>query len=270
MESIITKDSIEKTVIIKNGKEMVRSDKLAIMFEKQHKIILETIKTTMFDIVEINSEKFKAEYSTLKQTERKNFKTKQVGNENFFNENRHLLKEYFLEDKTQTSKNKEYTRYYLTRKGFDLIALSLKGERALKYKMWYIDAFHDKQKVIEEHKLTAKLNKADDLWLQFRNEGKVFRNKLTKAIQETVTDYRETIEKKMNDGKYYYHYTSLIYGLLNIDLPKGENPRDVFDKRMLVRLEDMEDKVADLIYKYSKDLHYKEVYKKIKEELDGK
>ena len=41
------------------------------------------------------------------------------------------------------------------------------------------------------------------------NEGKVFRNKLTKAIQETVTDYRETIEKKMNDGKYYYHYTSL-------------------------------------------------------------
>ena len=39
---------------------------------------------------------------------------------------------------------------------------------------------------------------------------------------------------------------------------------------MLVRLEDMEDKVADLIYKYSKDLHYKEVYKKIKEELDGK
>ena len=29
----------------------------------------------MFDIVEINSEKFKAEYSTLKQTERKNFKT---------------------------------------------------------------------------------------------------------------------------------------------------------------------------------------------------
>jgi hypothetical protein len=32
----------------------------------------------------------------------------------------------------------------------------------------------------------------------------------------------------------------------------------------------VEDKVADLIYKYSNDLHYKEVYKKIKEELDGK
>ena len=32
----------------------------------------------------------------------------------------------------------------------------------------------------------------------------------------------------------------------------------------------MEDKVGDLIYKYSKDIHYTEVYKKIKEELGGK
>ena len=236
MESIITKDSIEKTVIIKNGKEMVRSDKLAIMFEKQHKHILEKIKSTITE----------AEFSTSE------------------------IKKYFLEERGNKPQGGSFTRYYLTRKGFDLIALSLTGKNALRYKLWYIDAFHDKQKVIEEHKLTAKLNKTDDLWLQFRNEGKVFRNKLTKAIQETVTDYRETVEKKMNDGKYYYHYTSLIYGLLNIDLPKGENPRDVLDKRMLVRLEDMEDKVADLIYKYSKDLHYKEVYKKIKEELDGK
>ena len=237
MESIITKDTIEKTVIIKNGKEMVRSDKLAIMFEKQHKHILEKINKTI--------EELSAEFSANK------------------------IKEYFIEER-HTKQGGEYSRYYLTRKGFDLVALSLTGKNALRYKLWYIDCFHDKQKVIEEHKLTAKLNKTDDLWLQFRNEGKVFRNKLTKAIQETVTDYRETIEKKMNDGKYYYHYTSLIYGLLNIDLPKGENPRDVIDKRMLVRLEDMEDKVADLIYKYSKDLHYKEVYKKIKGELDGK
>lgn len=233
MESIITKDTIEKTVIIKNGKEMVRSDKLAIMFEKQHKDILKIIRS----------------------------KISFLSGENF------TLKDFFIEETALTPKGKEYKRYFLTRKGFDFVGLSLQGKKADLYKVWYIDAFHDKQRVLEEHKLTAKLNKSDDLWLQFRNEGKVFRNKLTKAIQETVTDYREAVEKKLNDGKYYYHYTSLIYGLLNIDLPKGENPRDVLDKRMLIRLEDMEDKVADLIYKYSKDLHYKDVYKKIKEEL---
>lgn len=236
MTSIITKDSIEKTIVIKNGKEMVRSDKLALMFEKQHKHILEIIKK--------KSSLFQVESSTLK------------------------FSEYFIEDKALTSKGKEYIRYFLTRKGFDFIALSLVGERADLYKLWYIDAFHDKQRVIEEHRLTAKLNKQDDLWLQFREEGKVFRNKLTKVIHDTIITYRELNENKMNDGKYYYHYTSLIYSVLKIDLPKGENPRDVLDKRMLVRLEDMEDKVADMILEFSKQgIYYKDVYKKAKEIL---
>ena len=60
MEGIITKDSIEKTVIIKNGKEMVRSDKLAIMFEKQHKHILEKINKTIEELsAEFSANKIK-------------------------------------------------------------------------------------------------------------------------------------------------------------------------------------------------------------------
>ena len=236
MNDIITKESIEKTIVIKNGKEMVRSDKLASMFEKQHKHILEKINKTTKDL--------SADFSANK------------------------IKEYFIEER-HTKQGGEYSRYYLTRKGFDLVALSLTGKNALKYKLWYIDCFHDKQRVIEEHKLTAKLNKTDDLWILFRNEGKVFRNKLTKIIQETIVDYRNKYEKKMNDGRYYYHYTALIYAKLGIDLPKGTNPRDMLDKRMLVRLEDMEDKVADLIEKYSKEgTYYKDVYKRIKEEVE--
>lgn len=235
MNDIITKESIEKTVIIRDGKETVRSDKLALMFEKQHKHILEKIKATISE----------AEFSTSE------------------------TKKYFIEERGNKPQGGSFIRYHLTRKGFDLVALSLTGKNALKYKLWYIDCFHDKQRVIEEHKLTAKLNKTDDLWILFRNEGKVFRNKLTKIIQETIVDYRNKYEKKMNDGRYYYHYTTLIYAKLGIDLPKGANPRDVLDKRMLVRLEDMEDKIADLIEKYSKEgTYYKDVYKRIKEEVE--
>ena len=234
MDSIISKDNIEKTVTIKNGKEVVRSDNLAKMFEKQHKHILEKISKISKDL--------SAEFSANK------------------------IKDYFIEEKHQ-KQGGEYSRYYLTRRGFDLIALSLTGKNALRYKVWYIDAFHDKQEIIKEHKLISKINNSDDLWLQFREEGKEFRNKLTKAIYDTVITYRENEEKKMNDGKYYYHYTSLIYKILKIDLPKAVNPRDVLDKRTLVRLEDMEDSIANKIEEYSKDLHYKDVYKKIKEEL---
>lgn len=233
MNSIISKGSIEKTITIKNGKEVVRSDNLAKMFEKQHKHVLEKIKSTIAE----------AEFSTSE------------------------ARKYFIEEVVSKPQGGRYIRYYLTRKGFDLIALSLTGKNALKYKIWYIDSFHDKQELIKEHKLTAKLNNSDDLWVQFREEGKEFRNKLTKAIHDTIVVYREQKEQKMNDGKYYYHYTSLIYKKLGINLPKAVNPRDVLDKRTLVRLEDMEDNIANKIEEYSKDLHYKDVYKKIKEEL---
>jgi len=232
MNSIISNKDIGNTVTIKNGQEVVRSDKLAKMFEKQHKNILAIIRQ--------KSEFIKGlEYS---------------------------LKNFFIEEEYKV-KSGSYIRYYLTRKGFDFVALSLTGRNADMYKLYYIDAFHDKQRVIEEHKLTAKLNKTDDLWLQFRDEGKVFRTKLTDSIKKHVTKYREDVENKLNDGGYYYHYTTLIYNKLNISLPKGANPRDVLDKRMLVRLEDLEDKVTDMIEALSKDNHYKDVYKLIKDKL---
>ena len=235
MSDIVTKEKIENTISIRNGREVVRSDSLAKMFKKQHKHIIEIIKKKL--------PLFQVDTSTLK------------------------VSEYFIEDVHKTVKGREYTRYYLTRKGFDFVALSLQGAKADLYKLWYIDSFHDKQRVIEEHKLTAKLNQGDDLWKQFRLEGIEFRNKLTKAIHDTVVVYRNNIEKKMNDGRYYYHYTKLIYSILEIELPMGgENPRDVLDKRMLIRLEDLEDKVSEMIYS-KKDIHYKDVYVEIKKEL---
>ena len=237
MKNIITQNDIENTVTIRNGQEVVRSDKLAKMFGKQHKGVLEKIRNIIRD--------FPAEFSARK------------------------ISQYFIEEQHENQAGK-YTRFYLTRKGFDLVGLSLTGKKALQYKLWYIDAFYDKQRVIEEHKLTAKLNKQDDLWVQFREEGKVFRNKLTDAIRVYIVKYREDNEQKLNDGKYFTNYTNLIYKALNINLPKGANPRDVLDKRMLVRLEDLEDKVADMIKDYAdKGIYYKDVYKIIKRELTG-
>lgn len=235
MSRIITKKSIENTIVIKNGKEVVRSDNLAKMFDRTHKQVLSLIRSK-FKHIEASS---------------------------------NSLDTYFIEEKVSRPQGGgDYTRYYLTRKGFDYIALSLRGEKAEIYKIWYIDAFHEKQEILVKHKLIKEENKNEDMWLLFRNEGKEFRNKLTKAINDTVVKYRNEFEGKMNDGKYYYHYTQLIYKVLGISYPKGIEPRDVLDKRMLVRLEDMEDKVADMIKKCSDDgVHYKDAYKIIKEEL---
>ncbi len=231
MSASITQLDIEKSVKVSKRGALVRSDVLAKMFNRTHKQVLATIRQKV----------------------------------EFLRENSISPKKYFIEEESTTSKGFIFTRYQLTRRGFDLVALSLKGKQAEIYKLWYIEGFHNKQDVIDDHKLIAKTNSMDEMWKEFRQEGIVFRNKLTKAIDEKIVKYRNEIEFKMNDGKYYYHYTSLIYSVLGIDLPKGTNPRDVLDKRMLVRLEDLEDKVAGLIVEYSG--HYKDGYKEIKEKL---
>lgn len=221
-----------------NGKVYCDSRELAKQFGKRHDHILRSIKK------EIDR------FSLLKNGERD------------------LSKEYFKKSEYLDSRGKTYPRYLLSFKGFQQIALQFSGDEAFLNRVRFIEFFEKLIKNVEADKLQAVTNSKDELWLQFREEGKLFRNKLTDAIKECVTDYRYTEEKKFNDGKYYYHYTSLIYGLLGIDLPKGANPRDVLDKRMLVRLEDMEDKIAYLIYKYSKEgIYYKDVYKKIKSDL---
>jgi hypothetical protein len=92
-------------------------------------------------------------------------------------------------------------------------------------------------------------------------------NELKRVIRETVTVPRMK-DGYMNDGKYYYHYTSLIYKILNIDLPKGTEPRDYISPSKLKEIEDLENKVANMILELSKDHHYKEVYTIIKERLE--
>ena len=225
--SIITQKKLEATVIIKNSKEMVRSDKLAEMFGKQHKDILKVIRT----------------------------KLSFVSGENV------RLKDYFIKDEAVTSKGKKFTRYYLTRRGFDFIALSLTGEKADKYKLWYIEAFHKKAAVIKKHKLIKELNLGDDLWVAFRNEGKEYRNKMTQAINDHIVVYRNEVENKANDGRYYYHFSTLVNKTLNIKTPKGVDTRDAVDKRTLVKLEMLEDKIADMIVANAKaDIYYKDSF----------
>jgi len=234
--SIITQKKLEATVIIKDSKEMVRSDRLAEMFGKQHKNILKIINNKQpLLLATIGASK---------------------------------IADYFIKDEAVTSKGKKFTRYYLTRRGFDFIALSLTGEKADKYKLWYIEAFHKKAAVIKKHKLTKELNLGDDLWVTFRNEGKEYRNKMTQAINDHIVVYRNEVENKANDGRYYYHFSTLVNKTLNIKTPKGVGTRDAVDKRTLVKLEMLEDKIADMIVANAKaDIYYKDSFRLIKKEV---
>lgn len=232
MKSIISKDDIEKTVTIRNGLEVTRSDKVAKIFDKQHKHILEKIQN------------LESEFSDAKIDSKK----------------------YFIKD-AYIKRGKPVATFWLTRKGFDFVILSLTGKKALIYKAWYIDTFHEKAKVIAKHKLQAEIHKSDEKWLRYREEGKIVRKTLTQTIKDTIVKYRYEVENK-SDGKYYYHFTQLVYSMLNIELPKGAEPRDVLDDKKLIELEVMEKRVINMIEKYHNEgLYYKDYFKMIKEDI---
>ncbi len=235
MTKSITRLDIEKSVKVSQRGALVRSDVLAKMFEKTHKQVLATIRQKV----------------------------------KFLRENNFPTNKYFIEEETERkSGGAAYLRYQLTRRGFDLVSLSLKGKQAEIYKLWYIEGYHSKQDVIDEHKLVAHRNTYDEAWLEFREEGKVFRTMMTDAIKEHVIKYREDVEKKMNAGRYYQHYTNIVNSKVGIELPKGVNARDIADKRQLIHIEEAEEQIAKLIEKYAKEgIHYKEVFKLIKEEI---
>lgn len=67
------------------------------------------------------------------------------------------ISEYFIEDNYLDESGKLNKKYYLTQKGFDLVALSFTGPQALLYKIIYIEEFHRMRNLLEESNKNYKV-----------------------------------------------------------------------------------------------------------------
>ncbi len=168
---------------------------------------------------------------------------------------------YFKRGKTEKN-------YLLTSEGFMQVGLSFRTKNAVVYRKIVTKILHESLKVIMRNKLVVELNSNNPDWLPYRIGGKEKRLSLTDAVNSTVMIQRAK-EGKQGDGWYFKSYTNLIYKKLKVlPPPLGVKYRDIATPKQLKELEDVEDKVADMIYKHEKDgIHYKEVYKLIKQEL---
>jgi len=236
--SIISKEDVIKTVRVTKRGATVKSDAVAKVFGKSHKMILRKIRGFCDELVEQN----------------------------------YAIKLYFIDTTYCNAKGKDYTRFELTRKGFDLLGLSLTGKEALKYKLWYIDEFHSKSEVISKNKQLAYENNENPLWIGFRQQGKEIHTKFTDAVNEYLLPQRVAEKRETNQfvSRYISSYTKLIYRILNIEVPKGVNlNRDAMDMRLLFKVETLEEKIATLIINKAKqDIHYKDIYQQIKSEIE--
>lgn len=145
-------------VINRNGIMVVDSREVAENFDKLHSNVIKKIEATKKELLELFTE-FKIEFSNnLAKVE--NDSSSQVKIDFV------KLNEYFIEDSYLDESGKMNKKYYLTQKGFDLVALSFTGQQALLYKVLYIEEFHRMRKLLEESNKNYKSyidNKKDKL-----------------------------------------------------------------------------------------------------------
>lgn len=152
---------------------------------------------------------------------------------------------YFLVEIVQNEQNKQfYKEYRMTRDGFSLLVMGFNGEKALKWKIDYIQAFNEMEKELK------RIYKERQQWEIERAKGVVVRHILTDTIKMKVSD---SPHKKFM----YPNYTKLIYKtLFNMNMNdllakygvKGkESIRDYLTADHLKEVESMEMLVSSLI-----------------------
>lgn len=153
--------------------------KVAEVFEKEHKNVLQSIENLM------------AEKSAAK----------------------------FFRETTYKNRGKEYPMYEMDRDGFSLLVMGFTGDKALQWKIKYIEAFN-----AMEMELRRILTERQQ-WQIERDKGVVIRHILTDTIKMKIAD-------SPNKRFAYPNYTNLIYRTLfgktakELEQEYGVKPRE--------------------------------------------
>ena len=192
---------VETRKLNKREINVVTSLDVAETFEKEHRNVLA-------DIRNIQSEISTAEFSVL-----------------------------FFEDEYKASNGKKNPMYYMNRDGFTLLVMGYTGQRAMKFKLAYINQFNQMEELLK-----GKLIE--------REKGIAVRQSLTKAIQQSG-------ENERTHRHAYSLYTDLIYKTVfgknakqlreEYGITKQDNLRDLFAQEELAKVKSVEMVVSGLV-----------------------
>ena len=192
---------VETRKLNKREINVVTSLDVAETFEKEHRNVLA-------DIRNIQSEISTAEFSAL-----------------------------FYEDEYKASNGKKNPMFYMNRDGFTLLVMGYTGEKAMKFKLAYINQFNQMEELLK-----GKLIE--------REKGIAVRQSLTKAIQQSGEDER-------THGHAYSLYTDSIYKAVfgknakqlreEYGITNQDNLRDLFAQEELAKVKSVEMIVSGLV-----------------------
>ncbi len=168
-------------------------------------------------------------------------------------QNGETLKMFFKSTYTEKQNNQTYPMYYMNRDGFSLLVMGFTGKKALEWKVKYIQAFNQMEKLLTE--------KQTDAWLETRIAGKLTRHSETDVIKELIT-YAKAQGSEHAD-KLYITYSRLANKMAGI------SKRDLANIKQLNVLDEVESMILHVIkLGMIQNKHYKEIYQDCKRRLE--
>ena len=142
--------------------------------------------------------------------------------------------------------------YYMDRDGFTLLAMGFTGEKALSWKIKYINAFNSMEEMLKERNT--------QLWTDTRQNNKENRIKETDVIK-LLADYAKE-QGSTHSDRLYIVYTKLAKSVI-------AGKRDSVGVSELNNLTLVESIILKTIQiDMSRQMHYKDIYKDCKDRIE--
>lgn len=163
------------------------------------------------------------------------------------------ISKQFIKTRYKDEQGRMQTKYLLNRDGFALLVMGFNGRKAHEWKLKYIDAFNQMEKLLTE--------KQTSVWLETRQQGKLIRKDETDVIQKLVEYARE--QGSGHADMLYMTYTKLANRMVGI------TTRDSATNSQLNDLSTMERIIANVVIdEMEQGVHYKQIYKDCKERME--
>lgn len=155
---------------------------------------------------------------------------------------------YFVESKYKDAKGKMRREYCLTRDGFSLLVMGFTGQKALAWKLKYIEAFNQMEAFIRE-KLSTE-------WKETRIKGKFARREETDIIMTKLIPLAIS-QGSQHAGKLYMTYSKLVNECVGIPAKS----REKVTQRVLDVIFNLENLIEHVISEEAdKGTYYKDIY----------
>jgi len=156
---------------------------------------------------------------------------------------------YFIKNHYKDSYDRDQIEYLCTRDGFSLLAMGFTGQKALEWKLKYIDVFNQMESFIKERQSSE--------WLITRKQGKLIRRCETDTIANLIK-YSEAQGSRNMRRQAYNIYSKLVNSLVGIEAGQRES----VPFKTIATIGFLEDMILHTIdEEMQKGTHYKEIYK---------